>query len=80
MTWPDIMEHWIADTLLTGNGLLEIERGGNGQVSGLIYHPWGTVTVQELPSGRLRYDVSQRQRQLTALARRRSAAPARPHE
>lgn len=58
MTWCDTIEHWVADTLLTGNGLLEIERGGNGQVSGLIYHPWGMVTVQELASGRLAYDVS----------------------
>lgn len=57
MTWCDTIEHLVADTLLTGNGLLEIERNGNGQVSGLVYHPWGMVTVQELPSGRLRYDV-----------------------
>lgn len=58
MTWCDTIEHLVADTLLTGNGLLEIERGGNGQVSGLSYHPWGMVTVQELSSGRLAYDVS----------------------
>lgn len=58
MTWCDTIEHLVADTLLTGNGLLEIERGGNGQVSGLTYHPWGMVTVQELSSGRLAYDVS----------------------
>ncbi|WJY17495.1 phage portal protein [Alteriqipengyuania flavescens] len=57
MTWCDTIEHLVADTLLTGNGLLEIERSGNGQVSGLIYHPWGMVTVQDLPSGRLRYDI-----------------------
>lgn len=57
MTWCDTIEHLVADTLLTGNGLLEIERSGNGQVSSLIYHPWGMVTVQELPSGRLRYDI-----------------------
>lgn len=58
MTWPDMLEHWVADTLLTGNGLLEIERGGNGQVNGLRYHPWGMVTVSELASGRLAYDIS----------------------
>lgn len=58
MTWCDTIEHLVADTLLTGNGLLEIERNGNGQVSGLSYHPWGMVTVQELSSGRLAYDVS----------------------
>lgn len=58
MTWPDMIEHWIASALLTGNGLLEIERGGNGQVSGLRYQPWGMVTVQELKTGRLAYDVA----------------------
>ncbi|WP_343343375.1 phage portal protein [Sphingomicrobium sp. XHP0239] len=58
MTWCDGIEHWIASALLTGNGLLEIERGGNGQVSGLRYHPWSMVTVQELSTGRLAYDVS----------------------
>lgn len=58
MTWPDFMEHWIASTLLTGNGLAEITRSGNGQISGLRWHPWSNVTVSELQSGRLRYDVS----------------------
>ena len=58
MTWCDTIEHLVADTLLTGNGLLEIQRGRNGQVSALAYHPWGMVTVQELSSGRLAYDVS----------------------
>lgn len=58
MTWPDFMEHWIASSLLTGNGLAEIIRSGNGQMSGLRWHPWSNVTVSELQSGRLRYDVS----------------------
>ncbi len=58
MTWCDGIEHLVADTLLTGNGLLEIERNGNGQCSALYYHPWGMVTFQELASGRLAYDVS----------------------
>jgi HK97 family phage portal protein len=57
MSWCDTIEHWLADALLMGNGLLQIERGGNGQVSGLRYHPWTYVTVHELSSGRLRYDV-----------------------
>mgnify|MGYP001392644267 CR=1 FL=1 len=57
-TWPDFLEHWIASTLLTGNGLAEIVRGGNGQLAGLAWHPWSNVTVQELSSGRLAYDVS----------------------
>lgn len=58
MTWPDTMEHWIASALLTGNGLLEIQRNGNGQLAGLRWIPWGTVTVAELSSGRLAYDVA----------------------
>ncbi len=57
-TWPDFLEHWIASALLSGNGLAEIVRGGNGQLAGFVWHPWGNVTVQELSSGRLAYDVS----------------------
>lgn len=58
MIWPDWLEHWIASALLTGNGLSEIIRGGNGQLAGFRYIPWGMVTVAELSSGRLAYDVS----------------------
>jgi HK97 family phage portal protein len=58
MTWPDFAEHWIASTLLTGNGLAVIERAGNGRLAGFRYIPWGMVTVAELSSGRLAYDVS----------------------
>lgn len=58
MTWPDLIEHLLASTLLTGNGLLGIERGGNGQLAGLRFLPWGMVTVAELSSGRLAYDYA----------------------
>ena len=58
MIWPDWLEHWIASALLTGNGLSEIVRGGNGQLTGFRYIPWGMVTVAELSSGRLAYDVA----------------------
>ncbi|OYW88800.1 MAG: phage portal protein [Sphingobium sp. 32-64-5] len=58
MTWPDFLEHLVASTLLTGNGLATIERGVNGQLTGFRYAPWGMVTVAELSSGRLVYDVS----------------------
>ncbi|MES2157602.1 MAG: phage portal protein [Pseudomonadota bacterium] len=57
MIWPDWLEHWIASALLTGNGLSEIVRGGNGQLAGFRYVPWSMVTVAELSSGRLAYDV-----------------------
>ncbi len=58
MTWPDLIEHLLASALLAGNGLLAIERGGNGQLSGLRFLPWGMVTVAELSSGRLAYDFA----------------------
>ncbi|MFG1371112.1 phage portal protein [Xanthobacter oligotrophicus] len=58
MTWPDFLEHFVASTLLTGNGIAVIERAGNGQLAGFRYIPWGMVTVSELSSGRLAYDVS----------------------
>ncbi|MCD2183496.1 phage portal protein [Rhizobium sp. GN54] len=58
MSWPDFLEHIVASTLLTGNGLAVIDRSGNGQLSGFRYVPWGMVTVSELSSGRLAYDVS----------------------
>ena len=58
MTWPDFLEHLVASALLTGNGLAEILRSGNGQLSGFRYIPWGMVTASELASGRLAYDVS----------------------
>lgn len=58
MTWPDFMEHLVASTLLTGNGLATIERDARGQLTGLTWVPWGMVTVQYLRSARLAYDVS----------------------
>nr|WP_246605092.1 phage portal protein [Aquisediminimonas sediminicola] len=58
MTWPDFLEHFIASSLLTGNGLAEIVRGDTGQLSGFRHIPWSFVTVSELSSGRLAYDVS----------------------
>src|SRR3546814_197575 len=58
MTWPDWLEHWIASALLTGNGLSVVDRSGNGQLAGFRYIPWSMVTVAELSSGRLAYDVS----------------------
>jgi len=44
---------------LTGNAYARIERGGDGQVEAL--HPLltGVVTAERLPSGRIRYQVSE---------------------
>lgn len=58
MTWPDFIEHLVASALLTGNGLAEILRSANGSLAGLRFIPWGWVTVSQLASGRLAYDVS----------------------
>lgn len=58
MTWPDFVEHLVASALLTGNGLAEIQRNGNGQLAGFRYIPWVFVTVVELSTGRLAYDVN----------------------
>lgn len=58
MSWPDFVEHLVAGTLLSGNGIAVMENGGNGQLSGLRYIPWNMVSVSELQSCRLAYDVS----------------------
>ena len=58
MSWPEFIEHMMASVLLTGNAVATIERGGNGQLSGLTFIPWSSVTVAELSSGRLAYDVA----------------------
>jgi HK97 family phage portal protein len=59
MTFPDFIEHLMTSTLLTGNGLAEIVRGGNGSVIELRFWPWGRVSALQLTSGRLAYDVQQ---------------------
>jgi phage portal protein BeeE len=52
MSWPDFLEHFVASTLLTGNGLAVILRNGNGQLAGFRYVPWGMVTVCLAPWAR----------------------------
>lgn len=58
MTWPEFMTHLVASTLLTGNGLAAIERDGTGQLTGLRFIPWSQVTLVQLSSGRVAFDVS----------------------
>lgn len=58
MAWPDFIEHLIVSTLLTGNGVAEILRSSNGALSGFRFVPWGSVTVLQLRSGRLAYDIN----------------------
>ena len=58
MTWPEFIEHWVASTLLQGNGLAEIVTDSGGAIASLAFHPWANVSVQRLSSGRLAYDIS----------------------
>lgn len=58
MTWPEFIEHLVASTLLSGNGLAQIRRDVSGGLAGLDFIPWGWVTVSQLRSGRLAYDVN----------------------
>ncbi|WP_199556248.1 phage portal protein [Sandaracinobacteroides hominis] len=57
-TWPDLLEAWFSCTLLTGNGLLEIERDG-AAITALRFVPWRWVSPMLAPSGRLIYDVTE---------------------
>lgn len=57
-TFPDLIESYIASTLLTGNGLLEVERDG-GTVAGLRFLPWPWVSPILASTGRLVYDVTE---------------------
>ena len=58
MTWPEFVEHLVASALLTGNGLAEVLRNPNGGLIGLRFIPWSTVSVVQLASGRLAFDIS----------------------
>jgi HK97 family phage portal protein len=58
MSWPDFIEHLVASTLLTGNGLAEIIRNANGGLVGFRFIPWSMAGVVRLTSGRLAYDVT----------------------
>jgi HK97 family phage portal protein len=59
LPWCDLAEWWVAQTLLWGNGLLELVRGPTGAVVELRPIPWPQVHVVQLPSGRLAYDVTE---------------------
>ncbi|MDR2800194.1 MAG: phage portal protein [Desulfovibrio sp.] len=56
-TWPEFCEMLVAQTLLRGNGLVEIEPDRAGRVSGLRVIPWNWCNVQMNPAERLVYDV-----------------------
>lgn len=56
-SWPDFVEWCLAQVLLRGNALVEIQHE-QGRVTGLLPIPWEWVSVQLLPGGRLVYDVT----------------------
>lgn len=55
---PELIESFVASALLSGNGLLEIERDV-GAISGLRFIPWPWVSPVMGASGRLVYDVTE---------------------
>jgi HK97 family phage portal protein len=57
-SWPDFVEWWVAQTLLRGNGLVEVLRDGSGRLAELKPVPWESVSCQLLKNGRLAYDVA----------------------
>lgn len=56
-TWPEFIEMLVAQTLLRGNGLVEIVSDRAGHVTELRVIPWNWVNPIMLPSGQLAYDV-----------------------
>jgi HK97 family phage portal protein len=57
MTWPGLCEWLLAETLLAGNGVAEIEYDRAGRPVALLPIPWRHVTPVRLPSGRIALDV-----------------------
>jgi HK97 family phage portal protein len=59
LPWCDVAEWWIAQTLLHGNGALEMVRDSTGRVVELRPMPWPSVSPMLLASGRLAYEFTQ---------------------
>ena len=58
MTAFELRERLIADLLVHGNAYAEIRRNGRGQVTGLHLIDPGTISVERLQNGRLRYKIA----------------------
>lgn len=56
-TWPEFLEMLVAQTLLRGNGLVEIVADRQGSETGLRVIPWHWCNPYMLPSGQMVYDV-----------------------
>jgi HK97 family phage portal protein len=74
-TWPDFLEWWLAQTLLHGNGVAEIEHDGAGRPVALLPIPWGNVSPVMLAGGRLALDVVAYQAPWGHAAQRRRLLP-----
>ncbi|MGY4803450.1 phage portal protein [Teichococcus aerofrigidensis] len=57
-SWPDLVEWLMAQALLHGNALAEIQYDGAGRATALVPVPWPLVSVVVLPSGRIAYDIA----------------------
>ncbi len=57
-TTPDLIEAFTASALLSGNGVLEVQRDGDA-IGALQFIPWAWVSPMLAPSGRLVYDVTE---------------------
>lgn len=58
LTAFEAREWLLSSALIYGNGYAKIERNGRGQVSALLPLVAGSVTVERLKTGRLRYKVA----------------------
>lgn len=57
-SWPDFIECLAASVLLRGNGVARVDRNGSGAVGAMRFVPWEWCHVDILPSGRLRYSIT----------------------
>jgi HK97 family phage portal protein len=55
LTWSEMIEAWVADALLYGNGLLRIQTDASGRLAGLEWLPWARVSWQLLAGGSVVY-------------------------
>ena len=59
LTWPELVEWWVAQVLLHGNGLMVAEPDGAGAIASLVPVPWPNVRPVIVAGGRLAFDVTE---------------------
>jgi HK97 family phage portal protein len=57
-SWSDWLELTVAGALLRGNAVTEVVTNARGEVVELRPHPWGLVSIVQLPGDRIAYDVT----------------------